>query len=64
MWVRRWFKTDNMTFTVGSEYPAKKLAPRTYSSFSDATREVVWSRCNSTRIPSLGDKNCAQMPQE
>ncbi|CAL8465032.1 g4567 [Coccomyxa elongata] len=42
--LARWFKTDNVTFTVGSEYAAKKLAPRTFSSFSDAAREVGWSR--------------------
>lgn len=40
----RWFKTDNVTFTVGSEYAPKKLAPRTFNSFSDAAREVGWSR--------------------
>lgn len=40
----RWFKSDNVTFTVGSEYAPKKLAPRTYSSFSEASQEVGWSR--------------------
>ncbi|CAL8465033.1 g4568 [Coccomyxa elongata] len=42
--LARWFRTDNMTFTVGTEIPAKKLAPRTYNSFSDVTREIAWSR--------------------
>ncbi|EIE20494.1 acid phosphatase/Vanadium-dependent haloperoxidase [Coccomyxa subellipsoidea C-169] len=42
--LARWFKSDNVTFTVGSEYAPKKLAPRTYSSFSEAAQEVGWSR--------------------
>jgi hypothetical protein len=42
--ARRWFKSDNVTFTVGSEYKPVKLEPRTFNSFSEAALEVGWSR--------------------
>lgn len=40
----RWFKSDNITFTVGTEYKRTKIPARTYASFSEASIEVSWSR--------------------
>ena len=43
--MRRFFGSDNITFSVGSEYAPVKFAPRTYTSFTEAALEVGLSRC-------------------
>ena len=51
----RYFGTDNVTFTIGSEYPAKVLEPRTYTSFSAAAIEIANSRVyGGIHFPSSG----------
>ena len=51
----RYFGTDNVTFTIGSEYPNQILDPRTYTSFSAAAIEIANSRVyGGIHFPSSG----------
>ena len=40
----RYFGTDNITFTIGSEYPNEVLEPRKFITFSSAAIEIANSR--------------------
>lgn len=42
--ICRYFGTDNITFTIGSEYPNQVLEPREYTTFSSAAIEIANSR--------------------
>ncbi|KAK9826000.1 hypothetical protein WJX74_004007 [Apatococcus lobatus] len=53
--LARYFGTDNVTFTIGSEYPNQVLAPRTYTSFSAGAIEIANSRVyGGIHFPSSG----------